>query len=65
MSDETGWEGGYPQLVARIGIVERPVPSPGPAKENLCAGAPRGVYSIGLLAAKTEIPAKACRVRTR
>lgn len=34
-----------------------PVPSPGPGKRKyLCAGAPKGVYSVRLLEAKTEIP---------
>jgi hypothetical protein len=36
-----------------------PVPSPGPGQRKyLCAGVPKGGYSLGLLGAKTEIPAK-------
>src|ERR1019366_1173690 len=35
------------------------VPSPGSGqREYLCAGVPKGVYSVGLLGAKTEIPAQ-------
>ena len=34
------------------------VPSPGPSQRKyLCAGVPKDVYSVGLLGAKTEIPA--------
>ena len=43
----------------RIGTVGTPVPSPGPGQRKyLCAGVPKGGYSVGLLGAKTEIPVK-------
>src|ERR1035441_6489592 len=40
------------------------VPSPGPGQRKyLCAGIHQGVYSVGLLGAKTEIPVKMTRRR--
>ena len=46
VSDKTGWEGGGQQLGTRIG-----------QEKQMCAGTPERVYSVGLLRAKTEIPA--------
>jgi hypothetical protein len=59
VSDKTGWEGRDQQLGARIGIVWTLSRALGPAKENIYAlEFLKGVYSVGLLGVKMEIPAK-------
>ena len=57
MSDKTGWEGRGQQFRDSHWHSRDPVPSPGPGQRKyLCAGVPKGGYSVGLLGAKTEIP---------
>ena len=53
MSDKTEWEGRGQRLRdSRWGQMEPPPQALRPAKEMI----PRGVYNVGLLGAKTEIP---------
>jgi len=57
VSDKTGQEGRGQQFRDSHWHSRDPVPSPGPGqREYLCAGVPKGGYSVGLLGAKTEIP---------
>jgi len=58
VSDKIGWEGRDQQLGTRIGTVWNLSQALGPVKRRyLRAGVPKGAYSVGLLGAKTEIPA--------
>jgi hypothetical protein len=64
VSDKTGWEGRGQQFRDSHWHSRDPVPSPGPGQRKyLCAGVPKGGYSVGLLGAKTEIPAKMVSAR--
>ena len=57
MSDKTGWEGRGQQFWNLGWAMRTLCRAWGPApKGKWCAGFPEGVYSVGLLGAKTEIP---------
>jgi len=59
VSDKTGWKGRGQQLRDSNWARRDRVPSPGPGQRKyLCVGVPKGIYSAGLLGAKTEIPDK-------
>jgi hypothetical protein len=59
VSDKTGWKGRGQQLRDSTWARRDRVPSPGPGQRKYsCAGVPKRIYSVGLLGAKTEIPAQ-------
>jgi hypothetical protein len=62
VSDKTGWEGRGQQFWNLGWAMRTLCRAWGPApKGKWCAGFPEGVYSVGLLGAKTEIPATEAR----